>query len=128
MSSWGHKGYCEVWLNNSNDYIYRHLHKAVERMINLAGKFNDARGILRRALNQALRELLLSQHSDWAFIMDSSTAAGYARKRFEEHILRFNNLYHAIISRNIPEKWLGEIEEKDSIFQDIDYRVFRNEE
>jgi 1,4-alpha-glucan branching enzyme len=127
MSSWGYKGYCEVWLNSSNDYIYRHLHKAVERMISLAGKFSNAKGVLRRALNQALRELLLSQHSDWAFIMDSSTAAGYARKRFEEHVMRFNNLYHAIISRNIPEKWLGEIEEKDSIFRDVDYRVFKNE-
>jgi 1,4-alpha-glucan branching enzyme len=59
--------------------------------------------------------------------MDSSTAAGYARKRFGEHIMRFNNLYHAIMSGNIPEKWLKEIEEKDSIFQDVDYRVFRNE-
>jgi len=126
MSSWGHKGYSEVWLNNSNDYIYRHLHKTTERMINLAGKFNNAGGILRRALNQALRELLLSQHSDWAFIMDSSTAAEYARKRFEEHIVRFNNLYHSIIDGHIAEGWLREIEEKDRIFQDIDYRVFRN--
>jgi 1,4-alpha-glucan branching enzyme len=126
MSSWGHKGYNEVWLNSSNDYIYRHIHKATERMINLAKKFNNANGIVRRALNQALRELLLSQHSDWAFIMDSSTAAGYAKKRFEEHIMRFNNLYRSIISGNIPEKWLGEIEEKDRIFKDIDYRVFRN--
>jgi 1,4-alpha-glucan branching enzyme len=58
--------------------------------------------------------------------MDSSTAAGYAKKRFEEHIMRFNNLYRSIISGNIPEKWLGEIEEKDKIFKDIDYRVFRN--
>ena len=126
MSSWGHKGYSEVWLNNSNDYIYRHLHKTTERMINLAGRFDNASGILRRALNQALRELLLSQHSDWAFIMDSSTAAEYARKRFEEHIVRFNNLYHSIIEGHISEGWLREIEEKDRIFQDIDYRVFRN--
>jgi 1,4-alpha-glucan branching enzyme len=126
MSSWGHKGYSEVWLNNSNDYIYRHLHKAIERMINLARKFHNASGILHRALNQALRELLLSQHSDWAFIMDSSTAAGYAKKRFEEHIMRFNNLYQSIISGDISESWLREIEEKDSIFKDIDYRVYRN--
>lgn len=126
MSSWGYKGYSEVWLNNSNDYIYRHLHKATGRMINLAGKFNNARGILRRALNQALRELLLAQHSDWAFMMDSGTAARYARRRFEEHIVRFDNLYHAIVTRNIPEKWLGKIEEKDAIFRDLDYKVFRN--
>jgi 1,4-alpha-glucan branching enzyme len=58
--------------------------------------------------------------------MDSSTAAGYAQKRFEGHILRFNSLYQSIISGNISESWLREIEEKDSIFKDIDYRVFGN--
>jgi len=31
-SSWGYKGYNEVWLEGSNDWIYRHLHKAAERM------------------------------------------------------------------------------------------------
>jgi 1,4-alpha-glucan branching enzyme len=33
MSSWGYQGYSEVWLNGSNDWIYRHLHKMVERMV-----------------------------------------------------------------------------------------------
>ena len=128
MSSWGHKGYSEVWLNDSNDYIYCHLHKMVERMTYLAGRFHNADGILRRSLNQALRELLLSQHSDWAFIMDSSTAAEYAKKRLEEHIIRFDTLYQAIISGNLSESWLEEIEKKDRIFQEIDYRVYRNGE
>jgi 1,4-alpha-glucan branching enzyme len=31
-SSWGHKGYNEVWLSGENDWIYRHLHKAADRM------------------------------------------------------------------------------------------------
>jgi 1,4-alpha-glucan branching enzyme len=125
MSSWGYKGYNEVWLSDSNNYIYRHLHKTTERMIYLAERFHKAKGILQRALNQAVRELILSQHSDWAFIMDSSTATEYAQKRFAEHIIRFNTLYQSIISENISEKWLSEIEDKDRIFQDIDYRVYR---
>ena len=29
MSSWGYKGYAEVWLEGSNDWIYRHLHEAL---------------------------------------------------------------------------------------------------
>ena len=35
-SSWGDQGYFEVWLNGANDWIYRHLHKAEERMVDLA--------------------------------------------------------------------------------------------
>ena len=124
MSSWGYKGYGEVWLNNSNDFIYRHLLKATERMIYLAGKFSNAKGIRRRALNQAAREVLLSQHSDWAFIIKTGTATEYAKKRFEEHIGRFTHLYQSIISGNISEEWLNKIEYKDRIFQDIDYRVY----
>ena len=27
MSSWGYKGYSEVWLQGTNDWAYRHLHR-----------------------------------------------------------------------------------------------------
>lgn len=125
MSSWGHRGYNEVWLNSSNNYIYRHLHKITNRMIYLADRFPEANGITRRALNQAARELLLSQHSDWAFMMNAGDATEYAKKRFTEHTARFNSLYKSIISKNIPKRWLVEIEDRDRIFADIDYRVFK---
>ncbi len=35
LSSWGYKGYAEHWLDGCNDWIYRHLHKASERMSEL---------------------------------------------------------------------------------------------
>ena len=125
-SSWGDKGYFEVWLNSKNDWIYRHLHKAEEQMIMLANTYKSTNGgsLIIRALNQCSRELLLSQSSDWAFIMTTGTAPAYAHKRFSEHIHRFTKLYEQIISNNIDEKFLSEIESKDTIFQEIDYRVF----
>jgi 1,4-alpha-glucan branching enzyme len=125
-SSWGEKGYHEVWLNDRNDYLYRHLLKAAERMIDLSDRFPGARGILRRALNQAAREVLLSQHSDWAFMMKSGSSAGYAQMRFETHISRFTCLYESILSGAIRESILQEMEDRDKIFQDIDYRIFRS--
>ena len=30
MSSWGANGYYDVWVDGSNDYVYRHLHKAAK--------------------------------------------------------------------------------------------------
>jgi 1,4-alpha-glucan branching enzyme len=125
MSSWGDKGYGERWLNEANDYVYRHLHKAVERMTYLADRFPDSAGILQRTLNQAAREVLLSQHSDWTFIMKNGTHSGYAKKRLEEHVGRFNFLYESIIAGEVSEKSLREIEDKDGLFKDIDYRVYR---
>jgi len=128
LSSWGYKGYCEVWLEGSNDWIYRHLHKAAERMIELARDHRDATDpLLVRALNQAARELLLAQSSDWAFIMKTGTTVQYAVKRTRDHVARFSNLYEMIRAHKIDEKILAEYEWKDNIFEEVDYRVYAKE-
>ncbi|MCX5782388.1 MAG: DUF1957 domain-containing protein [Elusimicrobia bacterium] len=123
-SSWGDKGYYEVWLNGTNDWIYRHLHKAADRMVELASSNPDASGMKRRALNQAARELLLAQSSDWAFIMTAGTMVAYAEKRTRDHISNFTRLYEQINSNSIDEGFLGHLEYKNNIFPEIDYRVY----
>jgi len=123
LSSWGWKGYSEMWLQGPNDWIYRHLHGASERMTELARNYPRSEGLLRRALNQALRELLLAQSSDWAFIMGTGTHVPYAVRRTKDHLLRFTRLYEDIKSGSIDENWLAGIEYKDNLFPDIDYRV-----
>jgi 1,4-alpha-glucan branching enzyme len=122
-SSWGWKGYNEMWLQGPNDWIYAHLHVASGRMTELAKTFANVNGLLKRALNQALRELLLAQSSDWAFIMGTGTHTSYAVKRTKDHLLRFTRLYEDIKSDSIDEGWLSDIEYKDNIFPEIDYRV-----
>lgn len=126
-SSWGYKGYHEYWLNESNDWIYRHLHKAAERMVELAKRYSGKNGNLlrERALNQAARELLLAQSSDWAFIMKSGTTVEYAQKRTKEHLSRFTKLYDDIRNETIDPTWLADAESKDNIFPDIDYHVYQ---
>jgi 1,4-alpha-glucan branching enzyme len=128
-SSWGDKGYFEVWLNGTNDWLYRHLHKAEERMVELAtanAHHAKARNyeLRQRALNQLARELLLAEASDWPFIMTTGTTVPYAERRFCEHILRFNALYEQIKRDAIDEKFLSELEWRDNIFPDIDYRIY----
>jgi len=122
-SSWGWKGYSEMWLQGANDWIYRHLHEASERMTELAKGYHNVNGLTKRGLNQALRELLLAQSSDWAFILGTGTHTSYAVKRTKDHLLRFTRLYEDIRANNIDEGWLADIEYKDNIFPDIDYRV-----
>ncbi len=124
LSSWGYKGYSEVWLEGSNDWIYRHLHTAAGRMVELARTHPGADGVLRRALNQAARELVLAQSSDWAFIMKTGTMVSYAVRRTKEHIWRFTRLYHDILGGTIDDGWLADIEYRDNIFPDIDYQVY----
>jgi len=123
-SSWGYKGYNEVWLEGTNDWIYRHLHIAADRMVELAHKYPNAQGTLRRALNQAARELLLAQASDWAFIMKTGTMVQYAIMRTKTHLLNFLSLYEQINGNKINESSLSELENRNNIFPDIDYRVY----
>ncbi len=127
MSSWGYKGYNEVWLEGSNDWIYRHLHKAAERMSELANKYSNPTHIERRALNQAVRELLLAQSSDWAFIMKTKTMVPYAIRRTKEHISNFSKLYGDINNGTIDDGWLSNIEYKNNIFPEINYELYRSE-
>lgn len=115
-SSWGDKGYYEVWLNGTNDWIYPHLHKAAERMVELAKHPRRGEPLVDRAVKQAMRELLLLQASDWAFIMTTATAVEYAAKRTEVHTERFNELYRQVMEGTINEAFLRDIESKDNIF------------
>jgi 1,4-alpha-glucan branching enzyme len=124
MSSWGYRGFNEVWLEGSNDWIYRHLHKAADRMVELATAFPAADGDLRRALNQAARELLLLQSSDWAFIMKTGTMVDYAIRRTNVHIHRFIQLYEQIKYNRIDPGYLYEIEQKDNIFPSLNYQIY----
>src|SRR5207253_113744 len=68
-STWGWKGYNEVWLAGENDWLYRHLHATADRLHALCRSYPSADERTRRALTQALRELFLAQASDWAFMM-----------------------------------------------------------
>jgi 1,4-alpha-glucan branching enzyme len=124
LSSWGNKGYSEVWLNESNDWLYRHIHKATERMTKLAQMFPSTDGIRTSALNQAARELLLLQASDWAFIMATGLAVNYARRRAKEHIHNFNKIYEILLNNHLDMEWLNALEEKNNLFPDMDYSIF----
>ncbi|MEZ0255799.1 MAG: glycoside hydrolase family 57 protein, partial [Chthoniobacter sp.] len=89
-SSWGNRGYWEVWLDESNAWIYPHLHAASRRMTELSRLFKARENLselLDRTLSQMARELLLAQSSDWAFLMKTGTARNYAGKRTKDHLL-----------------------------------------
>ncbi|MFH0925878.1 MAG: 1,4-alpha-glucan branching protein domain-containing protein [bacterium] len=128
-SSWGYKGYNEYWVEESNDWVYPHLHKAGERMLEIIKGFSkDVKGkrltITKRAVNQAVRELLLAQASDWPFIMKTGTMVPYAHRRIRLHLNRFTRIYNDLLNNSIDKKWLKEVEGRDNIFSEIDCARF----
>lgn len=123
-SSWGEEGYWRAWLNDTNEWIFPHLQVAQERMTELATRFPQAEGLTLRALQQAARELLLAQASDWPFILRTGTSPDYARRRVKSHLLRFLALYEQLTTHSVDEPWLTRIESIDNPFPDINYRYW----
>ncbi len=124
-SSWGLKGFNEQWLNETNAWIWPHVHAAGERMVELAReRVNEGDPHLRRALDQAARELLLAQSSDWPFILSTGTTTPYATRRFNEHIVRFNHLCDEVKTGSVNADFLRRLESEDNLFPDIDYRIY----
>jgi len=124
LSSWGQHGYCGVWLDSSNDWIYNHLHRATEQMIALTRAHPTATGWMRRALNQCAREVLLAQSSDFPFMMKMNTTVDYAVRRVEDHLLAANDLIQQIATGRIRRRELAALEQRNNLFPDIDYRDF----
>lgn len=126
-SSWGYKGYSEMWLNGRNDWIYPHLHEAADKMVEIAEAYPRAQGAVERALNQAARELLLAQSSDWAFIMSQQTVVPYAVKRTKDHLANFRRLVSMVQGKAVDEAWLCDVEARDNLFEELDYKVYRRD-
>jgi 1,4-alpha-glucan branching enzyme len=97
-------------------------------MTDLANRYETPDETEVRVLNQMARELLLAQSSDWAFQIYQGTTVEYSSRRFQSHIHRFDLLYKALENSEIDEDLLKEIESRDNIFPEIDYRIYRSAE
>lgn len=125
LSSWGESGYSDVWLNQNNDWIYKHIMECSILMNEKAHEFKNETDALKiRALNQMARELLLLQSSDWAFIMKAETMVEYAVKRTKVHAALFLELNRMLAAKSIHEERLQEIEEEHPIFPNIEFTSF----
>jgi 1,4-alpha-glucan branching enzyme len=124
FSSWGMHGYSEAWIDPSNDWIYRHIHRMQRRMTECARAYPGATGMRRRALNQMARELMLSESSDWPFIMKTGTTVQYATRRVKDHIANFLKLHAQIIDNSISPEFVSHLEKHNNIFHTIDYSTY----
>ncbi len=127
-SSWGMAGTHYTWMNADTEWMWEPIHAAETRMEELVAKYPSAEGDLLRVLNQAARELLLLQSSDWPFLVTTGQAKEYATQRFNEHVDRFNSLVemadHADSLSEAEKENLAALEERDNPFPMIDYQVF----
>ena len=114
-SSWGQGGFHNYWLNETNAWIVPEWERAADAMVR-----RSSRGVGRESdlnlLKQAARELLLSQSSDWSFILRAGTTTELARDRVKRHLGRFWTLMKAIDGEALQDDWLKEVMTDDPLF------------
>jgi 1,4-alpha-glucan branching enzyme len=123
--SWGTGGTHFTWENGETAWMWPPIHEAERRMEILVQNFQAPTDDEVYVLNQAARELLLMQSSDWQFLVTTGQAREYAIRRFNQHLERFNKLADGLDIQQADRKLAEEWWEQDKVFPDIDYRWFQ---
>ncbi len=92
--SWGDGGDHRVWFNEQTHWMWYAIYQAEHQFhqIMQVMKTSDQLPLLERILQQAGRELLLLQASDWEFLVTTQSAKDYAEQRFFTHHSNFLRL------------------------------------
>lgn len=89
MSSWGDKGFSQVWINQFTEWAYPHQLAAAERYERMLREHWQ----LCPQLWQWLRtELFLALSSDFPFMITNGVYREYASRRLREHLHLFDRL------------------------------------
>ncbi len=128
--SWGEGGYHYIWLNQDNSWTWSKLYPVERKLRQMARDYAD--GPAKEVVEQAAREMLLAESSDWQFLISTFAAKDYAEVRFQDHIDRFNQL--AAIADRVhlgsklkpdEEIFLKDCQLKDAPFQDLDLAIWK---
>ena len=134
-SSWGQGGFHWIWLNEWTTWIWKHIYSDEAEMPALTELAAQSDGELTGILQQAARELLLLEASDWPFLISTWTARDYAERRAAFHHDAFSRLAD-MARRKVrgdeltpeDEAFLADCRTRDAIFPDIDLEWWRRVE
>ncbi len=126
--SWGQGGEHWVWMNEDTEWTWQRVYDAEKDMNDLALRHaHTSAPALRAILQQAARELLLLEASDWQFLITTWSARDYAEARAHGHHNDFKRM--ADMARKYARgeciqdnewNYLGHLQDRDRIFPDID--------
>jgi len=114
------------WAGPAAAEYWRALHVAEERMVALAADHPSAEADQERVLNQAARELLLAQASDWPALLTAGEPEERAG-RWRSYLSRFAQLAELAGRERLSagERFmLEQLEETDGLFPNLNYRIF----
>jgi 1,4-alpha-glucan branching enzyme len=125
LTSWSLEGDFATWVNPSTADIWRRVHRAEQDFLSHIPFIPERSSDEIRVLRQAARELLLTEASDWTYMITRDRAEEYARGRVDIHLERLYSLLR-MLKREEPDiPALRHLEETDNIFPDLDLDYWR---
>jgi 1,4-alpha-glucan branching enzyme len=123
--SWGKNNDHSTWLAPQTAWMWDGIRTAAQRLRAVAdAPPTDA--LRKRAADQALRELLLLESSDWPFLVTTGQAGDYAAERFRSHTQRLErSLELAANGTGDDLVELRSLERTDNPFPDAKIERFR---
>jgi 1,4-alpha-glucan branching enzyme len=121
-SSWGEGGFGDVWAGPQAARLWRHVHHAEQRTRTAVDQRRNAGGDAGRALDQTIRELMLLEASDWAFMLRRGEMTSYAESRVRAHAhraARLASIAMADVATPDDVAWLSSVCDKDRLFSEL---------
>ncbi|MEM9280671.1 MAG: 1,4-alpha-glucan branching protein domain-containing protein [Verrucomicrobiota bacterium] len=130
-SSWGEGGYFETWTSDANNWVHNEQQERAGRLARFVRLFGENRNDYpdevvahrERCIQLMTRELLLSQSSDWGFLMNNEPSREYAEKRTREHFDWFDRLW-VLATKAEDNGELVKIEPLNPVFSDLPWDIF----
>ncbi|MBS4029626.1 MAG: DUF1957 domain-containing protein, partial [Ignavibacteriales bacterium] len=135
--SWGEGNNHQVWLSDKTAWTWKLVYECERKFREILSLYfspmeehSESEGeLLRNILEQAARELLILEASDWQFLISQKSAKDYAERRILEHTSSFQQLiaFAGKILRHLPLEtqelsFLETCKLKDGLFEQIDLR------
>ncbi|MBO8158345.1 glycoside hydrolase family 57 protein [Thermosyntropha sp.] len=120
-SSWGMGGKHFVWYNRETMWMWEIIEKARQEYDVIAEGPGQTE-LEYRVKQQALKELMLIQSSDWLFMVTNNLTRDYAMKRFFEHYTKFLRLVDSLKNNRLDAdfiEWFKQIEFEDDLFNSL---------
>ncbi len=128
--SWGEGGGHQVWMNNKVVWTWNDIYQLENRFLEAIEKYQAIKkpaAFLTKILQQAGRELLLLESSDWQFLITTDSATDYATERVKTHSERLtqlldiaDNLFDKKPAEKTDRKYLSDVSKNDRPFAEID--------
>ena len=121
--TWGANGDYSMWLGPATAWTWERLWPLEQRFWDVAAEALE-QPAARPVLAQAARSLLLTQSSDWQFIISTGAVADYAVRRFTQHCIETEKLVAAVTpgsgsSLEEGQALAAELARRDHLFPDI---------